>query len=543
MSTKPSFDNIYEDEDEVDSSSDKYQLKWVKQASLENYYKYNNYFNYNSNNDEGSLLDLMNKEDDASAIKKQLDDRVESMMMLLNEDTGELLDVERITQSSSAELGGESLLDFLSAPDIYQEEESLSNLLNEETKDDTLSAKYQDLQRLQLQLEIESTHEAVARYLLELKSARDRSDHATQPGIRRALGSWYEQLTDAIELEQWLYLNGDNRTSTSSQLNLDESDEHTKPKTVKDRTIYGPLLCLLPARKIAVLLAHTALSCTVHDRDLGSKVVVLALNIAQALESEVNVSRALRVRAREKRRFDANPKTNEIDDNGHMTNDQTTHDGNTENDEVDYSLEEIAVDRWIYTASHLKRFLDEISRKGGSSTNGQQSLRKTGRVQPAVVRKRCQEILLAEGFDPAGENKKPLSMQDFVDWDPVLKVKLGAALVRLLLDHATFSSDSNCKGSPEPAFSYSRKKTGEMKFNGFVSIHPELLHLASTNEIFSDSSFIPPRAMANTKCQPMVVPPKDWTDVRNGGYELLTVDFMRTRHCKTQKVSFFFQRI
>jgi DNA-directed RNA polymerase len=539
MSTKPSFDNIYEDEDEVDSSGDEYQLKWIKQASLNNYSKYDNYLQYDSNNDEGSLLDLMNAEDDAPAIKKQLDERVESMLMLLNEDTGELLDVEHITQSSRAELGGEeNLLDLLLAPDVYEEEEPpLSNLLNEETKDDTLSSKYQDLQRLQLQLEIESTQEAVDRYLLELKSARDRSDHATLPGIRRALGSWYEQLTDAIELEQWLYLNGDNRTSTSSQLNLDESDEDAKPKTVKDRTIYGPLLCLLPARKVAVLLAHTALTCTVHDRDLGSKVVVLALNIAQALESEVNVSRALRVRAREKRGFGANPTSSEIDDNGQMLNDQTTVGDNTEDEEVDYSSEGIAVDRWVYTASHLKRFLDEISRKGGSSTNGQQSLKKTGRVQPAIVRKRCQEILLAEGFDSTGENKKPLSMQDFVDWDPVLKVKLGAALIRLLLDHATFSSDSNRKGPAEPAFSYSRKKTGEMKFNGFISIHPELLHLTSTNEISSDSTFIPPRAMANTKCQPMVVPPKDWTDVRNGGYELLKVDFMRTRHCKTQKVS------
>ena len=541
MSTKPSFDNIYEDEDEVDSS-DEYQLKWVKQASLDNFSKYDNYLQYDSNNDgSGSLLDLINNEDDAPAIKRQLDRVESSMMMLLDEDTGELLDVENIVQTSTAELGEDSLLDLLDAPDIYEEEEPLSDLLNEETKDDTQSSKYQDLQRLQLQLEIESTEEAVSRYLLELMSTRNRSDHATLPGIRRALGSWYEQLTDAIELEQWLYLNGDNRTSTSSQLNPDQSDEDVKPKTVKDRTIYGPPLCLIPARKIAVLLAHTALSCTVHDRDMGSKVVSLALNIAQAMEAEVNLSRALRVRARDRREFNANAKAaaSEIDDNGRMMNDQTTIDDNSEDELVDYSSEGIVIDKWVYTATHLQRFLDEISRKGGSSTNGQQSLKKTGRVQPAVVRKRCQEILLSEGFDPTSENKKSLSMQDFVDWDPVLKVKLGAALVRLLLDHTTFLSNSNPRGPPKPApaFSYSRKKTGKMKFNGFISIHPELLHLATTDETSSDSTFIPPRAMTNTKCQPMVVPPKVWTDVRNGGYEILKVDFMRTRHCKTQKVS------
>ena len=539
MSTKPSFDNIYQDEDDVDNSED-YQLKWVKQASLSNFSKYDKFAQYDSNDDGGSLLDLMNKEDDVPAIKKQLDRVESSMMMLLNEDTGELLDVENMTPYSTAEEGEDSLLDLLDAPDMYEDEEPLSDLLNEETKDETQLEKYKDLQRLQLQLEIEATQEAVERYHVELKSARARSDHASLPGIRRALGSWYESLTDAIELEQWLYLNGDNRTSTSDELNP-ETDDDVKTTTVKDRTIYGPLLCLIPARKIAVLLAHAALSCTVQDQEMGSKVVSLAMNIAQAVEAEVNVSRALRVRARERRQFNSNLKgeTSEIDDNGHMLNDQTTIDGSLEDEETDLSSEGIVVDRWVYTATHLQRFLDEISKKGG----GSQSLKTTGRVQPAVVRKRCQEILAAEGFDPTGENKKPLSMQDFVEWDPVLKVKLGAALIRLLLDHTTFSPDSKSRSSPEPAFSYARKKTGNLKFNGFISIHPELLHLATTDELSSDATFIPPRAMANTKCQPMVVPPKDWTDVRNGGYELLKTDFMRTRHCKTQKVSLWLECI
>ena len=542
MSTKPSFDTIYKDEDDVDNN-DEYQLKWVKQASLGNFSKYDNFAQYDSNDDGGSLLDLMNTEDDVPAIKKQLDRVESSMMMLLNEDTGELLDVENMTPHSTAEGGEDSLLDLLDAPDMYEDEEPLSDLLNEETKDESLLSKYKDLQRLQLQLEIESTQEAVERYMVELKSARARSDHASLPGIRRALGSWYEELTDAIELEQWLYLNGDNRTSTASELNP-ETDEDAKTKTVKDRTIYGPLLCLIPARKIAVLVAHTALSTTVQDKEMGSKVVSLAMNIAQAIEAEVNVSRALRVRARERRQFNSNVKgaISEIDDNGHMLNDQTTIDDSLENDETDLSSEGIAVDRWVYTATHLQRFLDEISQKGGGSS-GQQSLKKTGRVQPAVVRKRCQEILASEGFDQLGENKKPLSMEDFVEWDPVLKVKLGAALIELLLDHTTFSSDSKSKSPPEPAFSYARKKTGELKFNGFVSIHPELLNLATTDEMSPDATFIPPRAMANTKCQPMIVPPKDWTDVRNGGYELLKVDFMRTRHCKTQKVSMLVEYI
>ena len=549
MSTKPSFDDAY-DEDDTDLSNEEYELKWIKRSPLDNYAKYDNYSEYESHNkvEEESLLNLMSEDgDDNMSVNKRHHTRVASMMQQLRDDGSRLNDIDNIAKTSQDE--EKSLLNLLHGANTlngnldsssellyadYEEEEPLSDLLNE-TEDDTKASKYRDLQRLQLQLEIESTEEAATKYLLELKSARDRSDHASLPGIRKALGTWYEQLTDAIELEQWLYLNGDNRTSTSSRPIDGESDDDTKTKAVRDRTIYGPLLCLLPASKIAVLVAHTALSCTVADGDTGSKVVSAAMLIAQAMETEVNVSRALRVRARERKEMKANDKTTttEMSSDEDAMIDQTATNDRIDDEEVDYLSKGISIDSWVYTATHLQRFLDEIqsrSKKGGS--DGQQSLKKTGRVQPAIVRRRCQEILLAEGFNSSEGNNKRLSMEDFVAWDPVLKVKLGAALIRLLLDHTTF------KGS-EPAFTYSRKKSGEMKFNGFISIHPELLKLASTDEISSGSSFIPPRAMANTRCQPMVVPPKDWSDVRDGGYEILKVDFMRTRHCKTQKVSLY----
>lgn len=550
MSTRPSFDDAY-DEDDTDLSNEEYELKWIKRSPLDNYAKYDNYSEYESHNkvEEESLLNLMNEDgDDNMSINKRHHKRVESMIQQLHDDSSGLIDIDSIAKSNQDE--EKSLLNLLHGANTlngnldsssellyadYEEEEPLSDLLNE-TEDDTKASKYRDLQRLQLQLEIESTEEAATKYLLELQSARDRSDHATLPGIRKALGTWYEQLTDAIELEQWLYLNGDNRTSTSSQPIDGESDDDTKTKAVRDRTIYGPLLCLLPARKIAVLLAHTALSCTVADGDTGSKVVSVAMIIAQAMETEVNVSRALRVRARERKEMNANDKTTTEMSSGEdaMMNNQTATNGRIEDEEGDYLSKGISIDSWVYTATHLQRFLDEIqSRSKSGGSDGQPSLKKTGRVQPAIVRRRCQEILLAEGFNASEGSDKRLSMEDFVGWDPVLKVKLGAALIRLLLDHTTFSRRS------EPAFTYSRKKSGEMKFNGFISIHPELLNIASTDEMSSGSSFIPPRAMANTRCQPMVVPPKDWSDVRDGGYEILKVDFMRTRHCKTQKVSLY----
>lgn len=421
-------------------------------------------------------------------------------------------------------------------------EESLVGLLNEESTRHSTD-KYKELRRLQLQLEIESTEEAVMKCLSTWNSARDRSDHTTIPAIRKVVTSWYGSLTEAIELEQWLYLNGDNKTSSSSQLDTQSGEaggESTnsnglqKTDVARDRTIYGPLLCLLPPQKTAILLAHTALSCSVAGGELGSKVVSLAIYIAQALETEVNVSRALRVRASQRKW-----KMNNLEDEGDEVDGVVQMSTKPPNGSDSLS-DNITVDKWVYTATHLKRFLDELSGNGATSGD-QKPLKGQGRLRPALVRKRCQDILLAEGFMGEGDDdgttapKRPISLTDFAEWDPVLKVKLGAALIRLLLEHTSFSKRRG--SSPEPAFFYSRKKTGEMKFNGFVTIHPELLKIAMKEELSHDSSFISPRYMQNTRCQPMVVPPKDWKAVDDGGYETIKTEFMRTRHCKTQKVS------
>jgi hypothetical protein len=478
---------------------------------------------------------------------------------------------------------------------IVDDTPSLIDILNDDTKDAAASVnnnhkqtKYKELYRLQMQLEAESTEEGMLKCLQVWNSARDRSDHETIPAVRRAVDSWYEPLAEAIELEQWLYLNNDYKTctstgqlvqkvfeaeddlssttgsipetiveeggdndeslSSSSSPSIDDSDvdqdddtaPHARPRTVKDRSVYGPLLCLLPSRKIAVLLAHTASSLSLADKDGESKVVSLAMKIAQVIEMEVNVSRTLRVRAAEKKlkakSFNNNNMVGDGDDND--------DDGSSKSNEMEESDEFDLPDKYAYSPSHLQRFLNELSSSGGS-TGEQKSLKSVGRVRPGLVRKRCKEILLVEGFDAYGEIDdkeliKQKSMNTFNDWDPVKKVKLGAALIRLLLDHTTFSkplfAGFGGYAAPEPAFRYLRKKTSSGKIHGCISINPDLFKVAVEQELCGTSRNIP-LSMHNNRVQPMVVPPKDWTDLNTGGYETIRVPFMRTRQCKTQKVS------
>lgn len=427
--------------------------------------------------------------------------------------------------------------DFMQDHEVDAKIETLSDLLNDETKETALDAKQLELHRLQLQLETESTEDAILKCLEVWNSARDRSDYETIPVVRRTLDSWYVPLSEAIELEQWLYLNNDNETN-SSILSVDEDekdpsrqvDTSTHRKLARDRSVYGPLLCLLPPTKIAVILAHTSMSnlLTSTFHNLGySKVVSLALNIAEVLEMELNVSRALRVRANERKQKIINMKKEENNGSG------------PENADTANQPEIVPVEGWVYTATHLQRFLDEIS--GTNRGNGQKSLSGIGKYRPHSVRKRCKEILLAEGYVADGSNASEpndkLSMSDFADWDPVMKVKLGAALLRLLLDHTSFSKPlKRGFAPPEPAFRYSRHMHNASRAYGCISIHPELLRIAIQEEFSANSAFIP-ASVNSARVQPMVIPPKDWTSISSGGYETVKVPFMRTRQCKIQTVS------
>ena len=462
---------------------------------------------------------------------------------------------------------------------------------------------YKHLQSLQLQLELESLTQSTTKQLEIYNSARDRSDYNTIPVVKRALDDWYSELNEIIEIEQWLYLNGDNNTSSDvSLLNTNDNDDiddnnntnyedeeevqTTRQRKVRDRSIYGPLLCLLPSRKLSVIVANSVLSASLSDKHGYIKVVQLAILISNAIEMEVNVSRALRVKAKE-RKIALIGNEEENDDDGMLLGDEEddtplnidhrTIGGsskkrvsikpfnmNKEEEGISNKKSEgegIIIDNWIYTATHLQRFLDELPGNGNNTDNGgnnQKSLKNIGQIRPEKVRKRCKEILLAEGFDMKdtreeddvdnySTTRSKENINDFVEWDPVQKVKLGCALIQLLLDNTTFTKPTKDGKQQqrqrhgqhtEPAFQYKRKMMGNKngKAHGVIEIHPELHSIAVNEEFTSTSMYISP-SLANSRVQPMVVPPNDWLGVNDGGYETIKVPFMRTRHCKTQKVS------
>jgi len=449
---------------------------------------------------------------------------------------------------------------------------------------------YKHLQSLQLQLEIESLTQSTTKQLEIYNSARDRSDYNTIPVVKRALDNWYKELNEIIEIEQWLYLNGDNNTmSDVGLLNTDDNDDDTydndeeetqttKQRKVRDRSIYGPLLCLLPSRKLSVIVANSVLSASLSDKHGYIKVVQLAILISNAIEMEVNVSRALRVKAKERKIAlvgdeEGGMLLGDEEDDTPLNIDHRTIDSASkkrvsikpfnmnEEDEVqsDKKAEQgegIIIDNYIYTATHLQRFLDELPGNSNNTDNGgggnQKSLKNIGQIRPEKVRRRCKEILLAEGFDMKdireededdNYSTRKENINDFVEWDPVQKVKLGCALIQLLLDNATFTKpikdgkQQRHGQHTEPAFQYKRKMMGNKngKAHGVIEIHPELHSIAVNEEFTSTSMYISP-SLANSRVQPMVVPPNDWLGVNDGGYETIKVPFMRTRHCKTQKV-------
>jgi len=491
-------------------------------------------------------------------------------------------------QQQVEEEDNSSMLDLLASPPSTTTSTNTSN-----------KKCYKHLQSLQLQLELESLTQSTTKQLEIYNSARDRSDYNTIPVVKRALDNWYKELNEIIEIEQWLYLNGDNNTisdvsllNTNDDIDINDTNTNeeegeaqtTKQRKVRDRSIYGPLLCLLPSRKLSVIVANSVLSALLSDKHGYIKVVQLAILISNAIEMEVNVSRALRVKAKERKiALVGNDEENEggmllgdEEDDTPLNIDHRTIGGASKQrvsikpfnmngeDEVQAADnkkaeqgEGIIIDNYIYTATHLQRFLDELPGNGNNTDNGggnnQKSLKNIGQIRPEKVRRRCKEILLAEGFDMKDTREEDdnystsiskENINDFVEWDPVQKVKLGCALIQLLLDNTTFTKPTKDgkqqqqrHGHTEPAFQYKRKMMGNKngKAHGVIEIHPELHSIAVNEEFTSTSMYISP-SLANSRVQPMVVPPNDWLGVNDGGYETIKVPFMRTRHCKTQKV-------
>jgi DNA-directed RNA polymerase len=241
---------------------------------------------------------------------------------------------------------------------------------------------------------------------------------------------------------------------------------------------------LLQPQKLAVIATHEALMHTLlHPAD-GAPIASLCVRIGDAVEAEVNVQRLLQRQLLETKEREA------------------------EHDDVDTtaaadsaaSLEKL-MDAWMYGPSHLQRYLDESHQRDGKKRTRVHSVKYANR--------RAQKLLL-----------------DSEPWSDAIKLKVGVALVEVLLNVATIQVD----GKEEKAFSYEKRWHRFRRQSGHVLLHDRLVKMIVEDTFDSLEA-------STMRYKPMILPPRDWVAPDDGGYSWLKIDFMRTHGSNTQRVS------
>lgn len=336
-----------------------------------------------------------------------------------------------------------------------------------------------DLHALQLWIECESQRETVSQYEAILQSARERQDYTSLKPVRRYLLKWYKDLRNAIEEEQRSYF--------------------TDSRGKKDRVRYGAYLCTLQPEKMAVILAHIGITHALSQGGHGAKLAQMAIHLGDAVEAEVNVQRLLRRKVRQR---DLNNTVNENDETDinsdeNSISDECTNDIASDSDE-DNNLSEdlIATPEWMYGASHLARFVEEANKA---------NMGKKTRMRIRMANRRALRLLQ--------EKNEP--------WSDMIKAKLGAALVQILLDHAKLDNG-------DPAFTYEKKWVGWNQTVGHVSVDENFYKMIVEDKYDSLAPY-------STRHKPMVTPPRDWLAPSDGGYYALQVNIIRKYGCQTQK--------
>ena len=343
-------------------------------------------------------------------------------------------------------------------------------------------------------LEHEAQQESVERYRKLLDSARNRDDFSSMGVVQKQILEWYQPLKDIIQEEQAIFV--------SSQAGQ---------KKKKSMYVYGHYLCALAPEKLAIILAHEAVSFCLasslrNDVGYGVTVAMLARHIGQVVETEINVHRAIEKRARENRRSSrkgSDPFLDALDDYEDDDDDDDEFDDYSSGDDIDDDDddddEDVGISGWNYTAHHRHLFVEEISRNG-SSRSGRERLRYASQKARAIV--------------------------DTDEWTIAQQVQLGVALVDVLIRGANVPG---LHGRPEKAFSHhvAWKKT---KFVGWV-----LIHEIFVKQVMEDAFEV--RSDFWARHSPMVVPPKPWASPSEGAYKSLKVEVMRTHGSRVQRVS------
>lgn len=361
---------------------------------------------------------------------------------------------------------------------------------------DEFATREEGLEAIQCWMECDSLEESVAKYQRVIDEARNRNDYNSISFVERQIAKWFVPLQEAIETKQLAYL--------------------TKDREVKDQSFhkFGPLLCALPSAKLAIIVAHQAIvQCATssnHKDDryysaTGARFVRLAMSIGQAVEDELVVHKLLHKRSLEV----AQEKANNNIVNSFESDVSSMFDEN-ENEELAAASEvSTAIDnkdpqnvthKWTYTTTHLKDFLDEISKYKPNE--------KKRRVLSQAVQKARNAAEKADS------------------WTMIEKAQLGSALLQTLIETVTIGSSTD--GEDEMAFNLEMRWVSSTKSQSYITMNDQLLKMIAVDDLDSLST-------TATRHRPMIVPPKPWTAAKRGGYLVLEVDVIRYHGSTTQK--------
>ena len=351
-----------------------------------------------------------------------------------------------------------------------------------------------DPEELQLWLECFSQRETVLRHQDLLKKARDRKAFDSMSLMQRHVVQWFQGLRDAIEIRQKEFLSNQDKRRASNR--------------------YGPFLCSLHPDKMAVILSQEAITQALlnsgkEGKD-GISLVKMALAIGAAVETEVVSQR--RMKERFHNPSSSSTLSDDDDEDGLGEDNDNDNDNNDDNDDNDIeeqqdgskSLEEadkeaeFLMDRWSFSASHLKMFFDDFQRLG---------MGKSKRTVRFAMKRAKQAMNSSE------------------TWTSDDLTHLGSALLSILTEHAMVNEN----GREDPAFRVEKVWTNKgSKSTSFITIHDRI------HKIFLEDDYL--SWAANTsRHMPMIVPPSNWTGPNTGGYRWLEVDMMRTHRSNVQK--------
>ena len=361
------------------------------------------------------------------------------------------------------------------------------------------------LHDLQLWYECESQRDAVMRYEKVIADARSREDYASLTAVQQQLLRWYHPLRQRIEDEQEAFIKGNSENKNNKDDTARKTDFHR----------YGPYLCMLQPEKLAYITSHEATLYALQKGGDSATLVAMAIRIGDAVEAEVNVQKYFRKQMVEQSKYKKMTQMDNLETPNDATNDHIVEqtDGIDEKveDESNVSTYKEAINGWVYGLSHLQKFIDDMERNNPG---------KKTRHRVSTVNRRAQKL-----------------MESSEEWSNIEKVKLGVALIDMLSSTASLDFSQNKRKqylTPAeggiPAFTHEVRWIKQNQSVGHIVLNEQFYKMVVEDKIESLAAY-------TSRHQPMVVPPREWTGPKDGGYSALSVKLMRTHGCQIQQVS------